>query len=327
MTMKLRRTIQIVFTITLILIFTPLLNGCSLAVEGAQDDAQDKLIGVFITEDPLDQFDDDAYLKEHSRKLMRTSESVAGSFGYEAPFSATINRHNSEDISEWTVEFEGVKGHKFFAPTWTDKDGFDCRYTHFSNSICDSGVDIKDTDQGREMKLSATLYTAPKDNIKSYDYCLNQVYQTADGEIYALPGSSFDIDTEHDEGEVMSIHLDDKTEYWGDQKKLEDKTTVTVRFAVMYEPIKITLCQMDKENKVIKQEIFTPGKLPETLHTEKDTAYLLVQTEKNVPGKKPVFSRKLYEYGDYDNGTLLETYYEQDNGVIAKQYTEIVWGK
>lgn len=325
--MKLRRNIQIAFMITFILVFMPLLNGCSLAVEGAQNDEQDKLIGIFITEEPLDQFDDDAYLKEHTRKLMRTSENIAGSYGYEMPFSATINRHNSKDVSDWTVEFEGVKGHRFFAPTWTDKDGFNCQYTYSSDSICDSNINVMDIDQGRETELSATLYTTPKDNVKNYIYYLNRVYQTADGEIYTLPGSGVNIDTEHDEGELISVHIDDTTEYWDNQQKQEDKTSVTFKFAVMYEPVKITLCQMNKENKIIKQEALTPGKLPETLHTEKDAAYLLVQTEKRVPCKKTVFTRKLYEYEDYDNGTLLETYYEQDNGVIAKQHTEIVWGK
>lgn len=325
--MKLRQNIQIIFMITLISVFVPLLSGCSLAVKGAENDSQDTLIGVFITEKPLDLFNMDSQLKDSAVKLFSNPNNITlDSNGYEPPLYASIDRHNSKDTSDWDVDFEGIKGLKFFAPVWTGEDGSAIHRTDYSDGICDPSTDFLESDQGNETKLSATVYTAPKDAVKSFNYHLNRVYQTASGEIYAVPGSGISVDTEHGEGKLITLNVDDKTEYWDNRQVQADKTSVTVQFAVMYEPVKITLCQMNEDNKIIKQDDFLPGKLPETLNPEKGTAYILTVTEKKSSDGTKTYTRELCGRTKDEEDSTLETYHALDSGVITSQYTQISWG-
>lgn len=324
--MKHKKLNRILLMITIICALMVSLNGCSLAVKGAETDSQDTLIGVFITEEPLDLFDTDAYSLENTVSLSKNSDdAVIDPSGYEKPLYASINRHNSPEPSDWDISFEKVNGLNFFAPVFKDTDGSFFHHTRFSDGISDSHTEITESDEGNETKLSATIYITPQTAKKSITYHLNRVYQTADGKIYVLSGSGVSTDAENREGEIMSVYDDDQTKYLEDQKVKILKTSVTVRFFVMYEPVKITLYQMDMENKVIKQEHFAPGKLPEKLNTENETSYILVETEKKAPDGSRIYTRSLYDRTEKDEDSSMETFYMQKDGIISKQYSEVIW--
>lgn len=297
--MKLRKIITAILTLSMTITLIPSLGGCSLAVKGAENDSQDILIGVFITDDTLDFSPNPLYAK--------------------------INRHNSSDVSDWEADFKDVKGISFFAPIWTDKDGFSYHHTSYSDEICDSKTEFLVSDQGNESNLSAAIYMAPPASPKTVAYHVNRVYQTPDGKIYAVPGSGVSTDTEHGEGEMMSVSADDQIKYLEGRELKTDKTSVTVRFLAMYKPVKISLFQMNEEHQVIKQEDFTPGNLPSKLTTEKGTSYILVETVKQTPDGGRTYARNLYECGGNSEDSPLETFYAMDTGIMAKQYTEIVY--
>lgn len=304
------------------------LAGCSLAVKDAGSDLPDMLIGVLITADPLDTFDMDAYLDDHAHKLVSQKNLTVDSDGYENPLYAVTDRHNSKDASDWDVDFKGIDGLKFFAPSQKDKERTS-RFTKQSDGICDARMDLMETDQGHELNLSATVYTTPTAAEEERIFHINRVYQTAAGKIYAASGNGLSLSagTERSEGERMSTSVDHQTEYREKQKTMTDKTSVTIHFAITYEPVNVTLCQMDDENRVIKQEDFAPGKLPIELTAEKDTAYILVKTEKKTPDGDRVFSREICERGyDGENGSF-ETSFILDNGIVSKQQTEVIWEK
>ena len=315
---KSKLIIMIILALTLML-----LNGCSLAVKGEEHDSQDKLIGVFITDSYLDLLDSDSY---NAVNHLPESDSATNSTGYDSSQYAVINRHNSKDFSDWEIDFEGVKGLKFFAPKWKDEDGSTCTQAHYSDGICDSRMDVLESDEGTETKLTATVYTSLKPDEKELFFYLNRVYQTDDGKIYLVSGNGNGIvtDTDYIEGDVMSASADDQTQYLENQEIMTDKLSVTVQFAIMHEPVKITLCQMDKDNKVIKQEDFLPGKLPEKLTAEKETSYILVETEKKAPDGSRTSSRDMYER-TVDDDSFLQTFYALDNKIISTQHTEIIW--
>ena len=102
-----------------------------------------------------------------------------------------------------------------------------------------------------------------------------------------------------------------------------EKMTVTVRLSVVYEPMKITLYQMDRDNQVLRKDEYIPGKMPEKLEVSQGCEYLLIETEKKDPDGKMIISRDLYEQGE--EGETLDIFYRGEGGKLSRQSTEINW--
>lgn len=305
--------------------FALLLNGCSLAKEDAQRDTTDTLIGAFITDHYLDRFDIDAYLKEKTFNSLQDSD-VISSDRYEEPLYAAIDRNNSADPSDWDISFDGIKGLSLLTLIGKDENGEIFRASKCSDALCDVKTNVNMSDNNNETTLSATIYSTPGAIDKDLGYYTNYVYQTADDKIYTVPGNQgFSTSWPISEGENMSTTFSGQTDSLEKGAVKTDKTTVTIQFSIMYEPVKITLAQMNEENKLVKQEEFTPGRLPEKLTADKETAYFLIETEKKDPDGNIIKMRSIYEKEESEDGYFLETFYAEDNGIVAKQYTEIIW--
>lgn len=305
--MKYTKNNQKFLIITIFLGLTVLLNGCSLAKKEAGNETGDTLIGVFITDDFLNL--------EISNMVINESAE------YINPLYAKVDRQNHRDAAYWEISFDGISGLNLLAPVWTDKNGAVCHATKASDGICDISSDLHATDNGNALTLSGTIYTLPQPAGENTAYYVNPVYQTADGKIYAVPGGV--ISSSDTSGDVMSTSFSSQTDSTEMGQTKAEKNSVTIRFASMFEPIRITLIQMDSENKPVKQEEYTPGKLPEELAAEKNTAYFLIETEEKTPSKDKVTSRSIY--GREEDEESLETFYAMDNGIVSKQYTEIIW--
>lgn len=324
--MKNKKNNQKLLFITLSFGLMILLNGCSLAKKDAGNDTKDTLIGAFITDDNLDLFDIDAYLDDNASKLPEISNMMINeSAEYINPLYAKVDRQNQRDAAYWEISFDGINGLNLLNLVWTDENGAVCHATKSSDGICDISSDIHTSDNSNESALSGTIYTIPQTAEENTAYFVNPVYQTADGKIYAVSGGGISTSNVSDEGEVMSTSFNDQTDSAKMGQTKTEKNSVTVRFASMFEPVKITLSQMDSENKLVKQEAYTPGKLPEELAAEKDTAYFLIETEKKTPDGNKVTSRSIYEREESEDEKSLETFYAMDNGIVSKQYTVIIW--
>ncbi len=319
---------QKLLMITLLFSLMISLNGCSLAKKDAGNDAKDTLIGAFITDDCLDLFDMDTYLNDNASTIFRNQNTTVNNSGeYISPLYATIDRRNHRDPTYWKISFDGISGLNLLAPVQTEKDGTLCLTIKSSDGICDISSNLHELDNGSETTLAGTIYMTPQAAVKNSAYYVNPVYQSADGKIYAVPGSGISADSFSEEGQVMSTSFSDQTNTAKAGQTRTEKSSVTIRFASMFEPVKITLVQMDKENKVVKQEVFIPGNLPEELTAEKDTAYFLIKTEKKTPDGTTVIARSIYEQKASEEEDPLETFFAADNGIIAKQHTVVTWKK
>lgn len=317
---------QKLLMITLLFSLMISLNSCSLAKKDAGNDAKDTLIGAFITDDYLDLFDMDTYLNENASTIFRNQNTTVNNSGeYINPLYATIDRRNHRDPAYWEISFDGISGLNLLAPVC--EDSVPCFSTKSSDGICDIKSDLHESDNGRETTLSGTVYTVPRASADGSAYYVNPVYQTADGKIYAVPGSGISTASASEEGETMSTSFSDQSNTTEPGRTRTEKSTVTIQFASMFKPVKITLVQMDKENKVVKQEVFIPGNLPEELTAEKDTAYFLIKTEKKTPDGTTVIARSIYEQKASEEENPLETFFSVDNGIITKQHTVVTWKK
>lgn len=306
--MRHKKIYHFILTAVLISAIILPLDGCTLAKKDAGEDSKDTLIGVFITEEYLDLFGTDAYLYGQ----------------YANPLYATVNRHGNDELSDWEISFENIRGLNFLAPVWTTKDGESYRAAQQSDGICETHTDINSSDDKEELRLSATVYSIPKAAGKELTYFANPVYQTADGKIYTVPASGISTGTADSEGVRLSTSFSDQTETKDKWRVKTESTTVDIQFSVMYEPVRITLFQMGADNRILKQESHLPGKLPETLHVGKDAAYILVETEKKKPDGSFHIERNIYEHSDNDDNSL-ETFYALDNGIVSKMFTDVIW--
>ncbi len=300
------------------------LSGCSLAVPNAgEEGGKDRLIGAFITSESLDLFDIDAYVEDHAFQLAQKEEITVTNGGkYEGKLYATIDKSGGEEPSDWKISFDDIEGIRMFSPIWEDEDGGTCWGSVGDDGICDMKINTDISDNTKEITISGTVYMLQGQMDKDIGYYTNPVYQTPDGKIYAVSGSGFSTSGESGEGMHMAVTLSDEVTMNENGKSKTEKSNVTVSHNTMYEPVKITLYQMADDHKIIKETEYIPGKLPERIFVEKETEYILIETEKKTLSGKPVIDREIYD--DKEEENTLGTYYVMDNGIIAKQETEVV---
>lgn len=300
----------------------PLLAGCSLARADMQTDAsQDRMIGALITDSPLDLFDMEGYIGSHISSLGDGDEVVMKDTGkYGGKLYATIKKNKSKDPSDWDISFKGAGGFKFLAPVWTDENGESYHASEYDDEINDVSTDVNVSETEETKTLSGTVYMLPNMIDGDVGYYVNPVYQTADGEIYAVEGGGSYSSGNTSEGEQFSVGLSSETTVTENGKEKTDKSSVNVKLAVMYEPVKIRIYQMDGKNQVVKEEEYQPGKMPEKIKTEKKAEYLLVETKQRDADGKTVMKREIYGKGQEED---LETYFPLENGILSTQYTEV----
>lgn len=310
-----------------ILIFWMLtgLTGCSLAKEEVKSEkSQDRLIGALITQEYLDLFDLDAYLDDHAEKLVENKDlMVEDSDQYEDRIYAKIDKHDSQDPSEWEVSFPGIEGIRFFSPLWSDQNGESYHTTEYDEEICDAESNYNIENDHENLELSGSVYFLTDKEKDGISYYVNPVYQTEDGKIYVISGQGSTTSGASEEGETTTLTLTDQVTLTENQKSKIEGVTVKVTGILVKKPTKITLYQMNQDHQVITSNSYTPGKLPEKLTAEKDTAYFLIETQQMDQDGRTSIQRELYE--QKEDQDALETLVPLKNGLVSKQYTEVLW--
>ena len=315
-----------------------LLGGCSLAKKDAGNKvSKDRMIGAFITNEYLDLFDIEAYFDDHVSSISDGEEiTLEDSSKYNERLYATIDKHGSKDPADWDISFGDVEGINFFSVRWEDESKEATTSLVESDGIYDVNTSYNITDEGEQVELSGTIYMLPGLIDEDTAYFVNPVYQTEDGQIYVVSESGGSTSGNTSEGEQFALTISDETTvtasgYTGTENvgnvntgnAKSEKMTVTVRLSVVYEPVKITLYQMDKKNCILQKDDYIPGEMPEKLEVSKECEYLLIETEKKDPDGEMIISRDLYEQGE--EGETLDTFYRGEGGKLSKQSTEIIW--
>lgn len=102
------------------LILLPSLSGCSLAVPDAGvEGGNDRMIGVFITDEFLDLFDIERYLNDHASGSVNGQEAeLPYDSGYEGKLYAKIDKSKGSDPADWEISFGDLEGISMFTPYW-----------------------------------------------------------------------------------------------------------------------------------------------------------------------------------------------------------------
>ena len=276
-----------------------LLSGCQLASEEKHEDQrQDKLVGVFVTFEPMELgFDIEGWLNDNPGALKDGDVTLEPGEGmaYQEKLPVTLSEEG------WIVPgHEGISvGRYWNGEYWT---GFS------SEGICELNTHISATDAGDNIAVEGTVYFPADAEVM---LCTNPVYQTPEGEFYVIQGNSFDSAVET--GSMSQSVKDEKT--WTDDGTAytfcaEFKTTVQgVELAE-----KVVLVWMDANHRELERAEYDPRELPESI--EADCAYLIVEeiTVANI-------TRTLYQPEDEQ----ITVYYQGDQPWCLPKFTKLLW--
>ena len=299
------------------------LCGCCLAREDAGAvNTPDRLVGALITTEYLDLFDMDAYISDHTDQFLSDGDIMIDSAGYEGRLYADVERSENDPRDVLSASFPGTDGIYFFSAYTETEDGTGS-WSLSGSGVNDQKAAISVTDEGEEITLDGTIYLTPEAAGDSMCLYVNPVYQTDSGEFYAISGQGFGSDDENMEGEVFSATLREETTLTNNGKTSSFAAAVTVRLSILREPVRITLFQMDSDHRILQEDSYTPGMLPERLDAEPGTAYILIETESRAPDGSVSWKRELFD--DHDDEASFSTFYPLENGMLGKQETKVIW--
>lgn len=295
MKIKLRRLLCLMLSLML-------LSGCQLAREDGGVQQQDRLIGVFLTWEYLDLFDHDAFMQDHIDDIVRGKQVHSDGSQYQGRLYAT-RLENGDFV------FEGVEGMNFFIPTWADE------YGSYTGLCADPGISeghqsIHVKDEGESLSIKGTIYVVPSGE----DRCLytNPVYQTANGDVYAMQGTGFGGNV--DEFAFKTEETTTSTDTEGNI--LTNSFTLDLTVKEMMAPEAIWILQMDEDHQVIASAEYAPGEYPDDLILATDCAYILVENQGETETTRTLYQKQ-------DAG--ITCYAAREDGVMVGTYVPIVW--
>ena len=300
-----------ILALAMALILTFGLCGCQLAKpEGDKNLQKDRLMGVYITRNYIDLFDMDSYLQENLDKI------IAQNGKLELPAMENEGKLYAE-LTVDTYPYSEGEGYTYAFP---ELDGIMLAHFRMSSgedaytatAVGEGICDIHSRVGGEDAGISGTIWMA-KDSGEAIFY-LNPVYQTADGQVYLVPGSG--------------IHFSSGVGGRATQT-MEERYTVTVNgetveehFAVevsidMAEPTQtVTVIQMNGKDLEVCRTTYQADALPDELTPEDGTAYLIVQSNTKTGTQRQICQPS-------DNHT--EVFILLDQQICIRKYIYVNW--
>lgn len=306
-----------------VILFTGFLGGCTLAnPDAGAKESEDRLIGAFITSEYLDLYDMDRYLNDHASQVINgDSITVGRGSKYEGKLVATVDKEAGESASQWKISFGDTEGEYILLPLTRDEEG-----NETAENICSAGIsapylNYSVADGGDSREISGTVYEIA-DGKGDSTYYVNPVYQSENGEIYALTGNGYSNGSSDSEENTMSATLTAENTFTENGKSRKEVDKVTVQFAFMYRPVDTIVYQMNAANQILKKVIYDPTSVPDTIKPENGAAYILVETRKKDPSGKLVSSRTLLDLKEEED-QYLEIWYPLENGLISRKDVKV----
>lgn len=290
--------------LSLVLLFSLLLGGCTLAKPELQQTKEDKLCGILVTVGE----------QEVQRRKEQELENMTFSSIKELEESLTSSAE-AEGIRQpdGTYVFEGVEGHMLGIKEETEED--EVPYVHFINDGFFTEVEANTavTDEGKKDSVSGVILAGESINEAIY---MNPVYSREDGSCYVILSSGgFLMGGMKTEGEAYG-----QTFQWEAAKEINGKKEtdsieihVSLKMAV---PVKRVCVRMynDKDELLKKEEVLGGT---EEVSVSEETAYVIVEEEASDGRIK----RSLYNL-DESWDMIHQINYPGNNGLIQPVYLE-----
>lgn len=262
----LKRIIQITMTAAFI-------TGCQLAQPNAVvSPDKDELIGGFITREPLELGDLEAYFKNHPEALGRQNPIYPSEINGSRLYADLIE--SGGDSREYV--FKDLAGIPFFIARMKDNSGGYHTATHTSESIRKGNTEVFYSDTEERVVLTGTVYYEPTGGDQTF--YVNSVYQSPDGRVYLTAGSGISSSPgPNDISGIMSSQLDSTVTTTRNGQPMTTIHQFKISFEGKRLAQKLRVLQMDGENRLIHETELDPLKLPKDLSVDSAAAYLILE--------------------------------------------------
>lgn len=298
-----------------------LLTGCQLAQPEIQTSG-DMLAGVFITAEPLDFFDMEAYLSDNLRfsggEIVvdgDTSQYQGRIYGTLEP--VTTYDENGNEYHMPDLVFEGLEGIQFVSAQLEDENGLYQR-TFSSEGLLHANCHYTSTDEEDQVELSGEIWLNHDQHMTAY---FNPVYVDGNGSFYITSGHGFSTSGDNAPGSLYAQTMEDSRTVTENGERIVRSISVKISLGTMYAPWEYVLLQMDEENQVIRQDSYLPGQLPEAVTPEAETAYLLLETHNAPAAGEQQLTREIIGR----DAEQFTTRFATENGFISEMSTVIHW--
>ena len=275
-----------------------MLAGCQLASEEKKEDPyQDKLVGVFVTFEPMELgFDIEGWIEDNG--ITDGAEiSMEESLQYQEKLPVTLSDEG------WIVPgHEGISvGRYWNGEYWTGFSG---------EGICEMNSNIAAGDDGDNIKVEGTVYFPADAEVM---LCTNPVYQTPEGEFYVVQGQSFHSNV--GTGSMSQSVRDEKT--WTENGTSH---TFCAEFKTIVQGVelaeKVVLVWMTADHTEVSRAEYDPNALPESVTPAEGAAYLIVE---EIAGEN--ITRTIYQPEDEQ----ITVYYQGEQPWCMPKFTELLW--
>ena len=275
----------------------------------------DRLIGVLITKDLLDLFDDEKLFEDNIDKIIngetiidnKNSSKYMGRL-YATRVETSIVTETGDTHQTTDFVFEGVDGIRFIMP-FIKNESDDSRSfwtTNIDEGIMDANTGLSRTDAGEGISLKGTVYVNQEDNT-GFLY-LNPVYQTASGEVYVMSDGGSQLNITHKRTVSSTEKLGNKISTFNSSVEI---ATLTIK-----KPIGISLLQFNEKNELLEKADYIPGSLPERIDSLPGAQYIIVETT-----SESGVSREIFQRGD----KRVIAFHCRDDGICIKRGIDVTW--
>lgn len=301
------------------------LGACQLAKEdGISAGENDRMVGVFVTQEYLDLFDFESYFNDNAASLMKGGDVMIGDadsekYGgriYATLKHGTVTSESGEVFDTQDYVFEGVEGVPFFLATMGAENG----EGYISTSTSEALHDIHVT-HGDNTILEGTIYVTPKDKNSIIGMYVNPVYQSADGRVYLTSGTGISFSGDMGEGQEASQTIT-TTEKTTDENGniVELSFEAKIKMAVKYPTTSVAILEMGKGNEVLSSIEYSVVDLPADYSARRDTEFIILEERtKNSEGEN--IKRRIFEK-DSSSFTVITA---GEGGLCEGRYVELLW--
>ncbi len=289
------------------------LSGCQLAqADTGSAPSEDRLVGVLVTTEHLDLFDFDRYLNDNLYTVLNSGGDITVS-GDTSAYEGRLYASQYEDDHP-RYKFEGVEG--WMCLSLYDEES-DCSYTD-TNGI-ETSIHYFVGDEEESTDLTGTLYLSIESGGKQY--CVNPVYQSADGSVYAMSGNSYGFEGETSPGELFRISMESSVTTTESGVSKTESSSVTAVFEAVYPTKELTVVQMNSENQILTETTYSVDQLPESITPEENAAYLIFESHSVDENSEPIVSYQLCG----QEAAWGFVYDPQEDGTCLKKSIELNW--
>lgn len=296
----------------------------NLVNPGAGEGEKGRLVGLFISREPLDLFDSELYFSENIEKALSGGEisrseveKYGGRLFAERTEEKRRDEETGEEIAIAAYSFGAVKGIKVLAPTENSPLGA-YRTTDYDPAFTEADISIDARDEGEDVRVKGKIYVAQED-MGDKVYYFNPVYQLSSGEVFAVGGNSMSFG-DMGAGSSCGMTISERQTSTWEGKETSYGFEIGVSLCAMETPGRIFVAQFDGSDRLLEKAEYAPGTLPESMRPLSDTQYIIVETASAVPGREEAVSRALYQRTD----DTLTAFYPKDD-VCIPQACEILW--